>query len=378
MAQTNKRDFYEVLGVSKTATTDEIKKSYRKLALQYHPDRNPGKKEVEAKFREATEAYEVLSDDSKRKQYDQFGHAGSQHSYGRPGSGEDPFEQFSDIFENLFGGQGRGRGPQGRKASGPTPQRGHDLSQRISITLKESFVGCKKDIKIYHFMACGVCKGSGCKEGTKPTMCATCHGAGQIAVQQGFFSFSQPCTSCNGQGIKIASPCPGCRGQTRIQEYEKLAITIPAGIYHGAELRISGKGDCGIFGGPTGDLYLTVDIPADKIFTRRENDLVTTLALTYPQLVLGCQIEIENIDGTKETLKIPKGCPVDKEIIIEGKGFAKLRGHGRGNFVVVTTCDIPTKLSAATKESLLAFAEQLGNSSQNSSGIAGFFKKFLG
>jgi molecular chaperone DnaJ len=377
MTKTKKRDFYEVLGISKAASADEIKKAYRKLALQHHPDKNPGDKGAEAKFREATEAYEILSDDGKRRQYDQFGHAATNQGHGGH-HGEDPFEQFSDIFENLFGGQGRGRGQQNRKASGPTPQRGHDLSHRINISLKESFVGCKKEIKIYHFVACTLCKGSGCKDGTKPSMCGTCHGQGQIAVQQGFFSFSQPCSSCHGQGIKIVNPCTSCKGQTRIQEYEKLSITIPAGIYHSAELRITGKGDAGTFNGPAGDLYLTVEIPADKVFHRKENDLVTTLALTYPQLVLGCQIEVENIDGTKEVLKIPKGCPVDKEIIIEGKGFAKLRGHGRGNFVIITTCDIPTKLPAAAKETLLAFAEQLGNDSQSSSGIAGFFKKFLG
>jgi molecular chaperone DnaJ len=373
-----KRDFYEILSVSKTASVDEIKKAYRKLAMQHHPDKNPGDKAAEAKFREATEAYEVLSDETKRQKYDQYGHAGVHGQHGQHGNMDDIFENFGDIFESFFSGQQGGRKKSHRQASGPQPQRGHDLSQRIEITLKEAYLGCKKDLKIYHFEVCGGCKGSGCKEGTKPTICSTCHGAGSVVHQQGFFNFSQPCTPCRGQGAKINSPCPECRGSMRTQKYETLSINIPAGIYQGAELRVVGKGDAGVFSGPAGDLFVPVDITADKVFHRREYDLVTTLTLTYPQLVLGCQIEIEHIDGTKELLKIPKGCAVGKEIIIAGKGFPQLRGGARGRFVIVTACDIPTKLDEESKAALLSFAEKLGNKSQGSGGIAGFFKKFLG
>lgn len=370
-----KRDYYEILGVAKNASQDEIKKAYRKLALQYHPDRNPGNKDAENKFKEAAEAYEILSDEKKRQQYDQFGHSATQGS-GHYENMEDIFENFSDIFENLFGA-GAGRRST-KRTSGPTPQRGHDLAQRIEITLKEAYTGCQKEIKIYHFEQCARCNGSGSKEGSKPAHCTACGGAGSILQRQGFFTFSQVCPTCNGQGFRITNPCSECRGQTRVQKHEKLSVTIPAGIYHNAELRIVGKGDAGIFKGESGDLYLGIEVLPDKHFARRDNDLVTTLALTYPQLVLGCHIEIENIEGTKESIKIPKGCPVGKEIIVTGKGFARLRSSGHGNLVVITNCDIPTKLTDETRAALMAYAEKLGNSSNNQGGISGFFKRFLG
>lgn len=373
-----KRDYYEILGVQRTAPQDEIKKAYRKLALQHHPDRNPGDKEAENKFKEASEAYEVLSDQAKRQKYDQFGHeryqqAGGAHQYENY---EDIFEKFGDVFEDLFGGK-----PQRRnKRSGPTPQRGHDLAQKIEITLKESYLGCKKDIKIYRFERCDKCRGAGAKEGTKSSTCTTCHGNGQVHYRQGFFTYSQACTVCHGQGFKITDPCTECRGQTRVQRHEKFSVTIPAGIFRGAELRVGSKGDAGTFGGDSGDLYLTVDVLPDNLFSRRDDDLVSILTLTYPQLVLGSQIEIENIDGIKETIKIPKGCSVGKEIKIAGKGFVRLQsGGGRGSWAIITQCDIPTKLSEETRQVLLDYAQKLGNEKQGSAGgISGFFKKFLG
>lgn len=376
-----KRDYYEILGVAKTASAEEIKKAYRKLALQFHPDRNPGNKEAEDKFKEAAEAYEVLSDTEKRKRYDQFGHAGMQggsdfHQYQDI---NDIFENFGDIFENLFGGGGAGfnkrRGPRGE----PAPQRGHDLSQKISITLKEALLGCKKELKLYHFVACDSCNHTGCQAGTKPKACADCGGAGSIHYRQGFFAYSQPCTACHGQGFTIPNPCKECRGQTRLQKHDKLSLNIPAGIYDNAELRLTGKGDAGIFGGPAGDLYILVHVQPDHAYTRRDLDLVTTINLTYPQLVLGCQLEVKTLDDSVETLKIPKGCQVGKEIKVPGKGFANLHGKGRGNLVFITQCDIPTSLSEDAKQALLMYAEKLGNtSSNNDGGITGFFKKFLG
>lgn len=374
-----KRDYYEILGVKKSATSDEVKKAYRKLAMKYHPDRNPDNKEAEEKFKEATEAYEVLSDQGKRQKYDQFGHAGMGSSdYSQYSNFSDIFENFGDIFEGIFG-QAAGH-KRGRKKSGPAPAQGHDLSQRVDITLQEAYTGTKKELKIYHYQPCENCKSTGCKEGSKPTECATCKGMGNIHYQQGFFAYSQPCSSCYGQGFKISSPCSECRGQSRVQKHEKLNITIPAGIYQNAELRVSGKGDAGIFGGSAGDLYLVVNITPNSKFYRRENDLVTTLHLTYPQLVLGCQVEIENIDGSRETIKVPKGCPVGKEIVVPSKGFELLHNKGRGSLVIITNCDIPTKLNEETKKSLLDYAEKLGNNSSSSSegGISGFFKRFLG
>lgn len=372
----SKKDYYEILGVSKDASQEEIKKSYRKLALKYHPDKNPENKEAEEKFKEASQAYEVLSDVKKRQKYDQFGHSGMQsgfdyHEYGDLG---DIFSHFGDIFGDIFGG---GRGRKSRK-SGPTPQKGHDLVQNIEISLNESYLGCKKDILIYHYVTCETCNGSGCKAGTKPEICTKCKGSGSSYYNQGFFSFSQPCTECRGEGFKITSPCPTCRGQSRIQKRNKFTISIPAGIYNNAELRVREKGDSGIFRGPSGDLYIQVKVLPDNKFWRKNNDLVTQLYLTYPQLVLGCQVEIENIDGEMENIKIPKGCSVGKEIIIPGKGFPLPGHYGKGNLIITTQCDIPKKLNDETKKSLLDYSEKLGNQTKNESiGISGFFKKFL-
>lgn len=376
-----KRDYYEILGVAKTASADEIKKSYRKLAMQFHPDRNPDNKEAEDKFKEAAEAYEVLSDAEKRKRYDQYGHAGMHggSDFHQNQDVNDIFENFGDVFENLFGGGGAGFNKRRSTRGEPAPQRGHDLSQKINITLKEALLGCKKELKIYHFTPCEECKGLGCQAGTKAKSCNECHGAGQVHYRQGFFAYSQPCTGCHGQGFSIPNPCKECRGQTRIQKHDKLNINIPAGIYDAAELRLSAKGDSGIFGGPAGDLYIVVSIQADASYTRRELDLVTSIHLTYPQLVLGCQLEVKTLDDTVEILKIPKGCPVGKEIKIPGKGFANLHGKGRGNLIFITQCDIPTSLAEDAKQALLAYAEKLGNaSSASAGGITGFFKKFLG
>ena len=373
-----KRDYYQILGVSKDASPEEIKKAYRKLAMQYHPDRNPDNKEAEAKFKEAAEAYEVLSSQEKRSRYDQVGHdayqggAGAHHYQNM----DDIFESFSDIFGDFFGNQSSSRK---NRRGGPVAQRGHDLSLNFEITLQEAYLGCKKDIKIYHFEFCGACKATGCKDGSKPTACTACNGSGSVHYRQGFLTYSQPCSTCHGQGFKITSPCVECRGQSRVQKHEKLSVNIPAGIFDRAELRLSEKGDAGSFGGQAGDLYLVISIKQDARFSRRDDDIVSLLTLTYPQLVLGCQIEIEHIDGSKENVKIPRGCLIGKEIKIIGKGFTKLRGGGRGDLVIIPQCDIPTKLNDATRQALLAYAEKLGDQSQQaSSGITGFFKKFLG
>lgn len=374
-----KRDFYEVLGVPRSASLEEIKAAYRKLALKYHPDRNPGNKEAEEKFKEAAEAYEVLSEAQKRKAYDQFGHAGMAGAAGGPhGPGgmnmDDIFANFGDIFGDIFGEQRRTR----KKATGPEPRRGHDLHKDISITLKESYTGTKQEVSYYHFEICDTCKGKGTKPGTKPQACAACKGTGQMHYSQGFFMYSQPCPTCGGQGFTIPSPCPACNGQSRKQVYDKFNVTIPAGIFDGAELRIAGKGDAGVFGGSSGDLFLKVTVTPDAHFKRVGDDLTCTVILTYPQLVFGSQVEIQNIDGTKETIKVSKGCPVGERIIIAGKGFPKLRGSGRGNLVMITNCDVPKKLSEKAKELLAEYSKEIGTSTQGNSGIAGFFKKFLG
>lgn len=374
-----KKDYYETLGVAKTATQDEIKSAYRKLALKYHPDRNPGNKEAEENFKAAAEAYQVLSDPEKRKRYDQFGTAdmGGQ-GFGQDMNMEDIFDNFGDIFETLFGGGG-GRRKSSKKA-GPTPRRGHDLQKEITITLKESYLGIKKELSYYRFVVCDVCAGKGAKPGTTVETCPTCQGTGQQFYRQGFFTYSQTCSTCGGQGFTVPSPCTNCKGQTRIQMLDTFSFTIPQGVFDGAELRLNGKGDAGIFGGPTGDLLVRIHVLEDKKFKRVDNNLECNVMVTYPELVFGCQIEIESIDGTKETIKIPKGSPVNHKITLVGKGFTSLRGKVRGNLIVTVQCHIPTKLSSEAQETLKKYSELIGTniSDSNSSSIVGFFKKFLG
>lgn len=375
-----KRDFYTILGVSKDATQADIKAAYRKLAMQYHPDRNPGNKEAEEKFKEASGAYEVLGDADKRKKYDQYGHAATDGHAGHADMNmDDIFGNFGDIFESMFGGGGHSQKRQKREAR-PTPQQGHDINKEINITLREAFEGTKKEISYNRLVTCQTCKGHGAKEGTKVETCKTCHGAGQVQYQQGFFLYSQTCSTCAGKGFTIPHPCPGCNGQTRKQQYDKFTVNIPAGIFDGADLRVPEKGDAGIFGGPYGDLYLKIRIIADKKFKRKGDDVECTIMLTYPQLVFGCQLEIENIDGTKENIKIPKGCPVGERIVIPGKGFIVLRSTKRGSLIVITQCHIPNKLTTEAKEELKKYSEMIGTSTENTGTgtISGFFKKFLG
>ncbi len=374
----SKRDYYEILGVGKRASADEIKASYRKLALKYHPDRNPDNKEAEDKFKEAAEAYELLSNQQKRSQYDQFGHAGMSGTAGT-GSGpggmnmDDIFESFGDVFGSMFGG-GRPR----TRRSGPEAKHGHDLAQDITTTLQESYLGSKKEVAYYHFVTCEKCTGKGSKKGSEPKSCASCQGTGQMQFRQGFFMYSQTCSNCSGEGFVITNPCDGCGGKSRIQRYEKFNVTVPAGIYDGAELRLSGKGDAGIFGGRSGDLYIKVGVLSDKKFHRERDDLVCILTLTYPQLALGSQVEIESIDGSKQPVKVPKGCAVGEKIIIPGKGFENIRKKGvRGNLVVITQCHVPKKISADAKKILTEYSNIIGTNTENG-GIVSFFKKFLG
>lgn len=376
-----KKDYYEVLGVSRDASTDEIKKAYRKLALKYHPDRNPDNKEAEDKFKEAAAAYEVLSNDDKRKKYDQFGHDGVDGMGGFGGQSgmnmDDIFSNFGDIFENIFGGGGGGfhqGGRQRTRPSGPMPQRGHDRHISLDISLKDSYEGTKKEVGYYRSFPCDTCKNTGMKEGAKAETCQKCQGSGQVQFRQGFFMYSQSCAPCSGEGYTISDPCATCSGQSRKQKFDKFTVNVPAGIYNGAELRIAGKGDAGLFGGPAGDLYININVQPDKIFRRDEDDLVTNVTLTYPQLVLGGELEITNIDGTKETIKIPKGCPVGNKLSVSGKGFAHIRGKGRGDLVVITECHIPKKPSKEAREALAEYAKIIGNDTDEKKG---FFKMFF-
>ena len=288
---------------------------------------------------------------------------------------DDIFEHFGDIFGDIFGMGQR----QTKRKAGPTPKRGHDLSQELQISLKDAFTGTKKEVGIYQFAPCESCGGKGMEKGTSAQSCERCAGTGQIQFKQGFFMYAQPCDKCHGTGYTIAHPCKTCKGQSRVQKFDKFTVNIPKGIFDGAELRISGKGDAGVYGGPTGDLFIRITVQPDKTFSRVEDDLVCTILLTYPQLVLGCQIDIESIDGTKETIKIPKGCPVGEKILLAGKGFQRLRNKSYGNLVVVTNCHIPKKLSPEAKKLLVDYSEQIGTNTDPQAGsITSFFKKFLG
>lgn len=383
MAHTKKRDYYEVLGVGRTASNDEIKAAYRKLALKFHPDRNPGNKDAEEKFKEAAEAYEILSDAEKRQKYDQFGHAANNAGFGGGPdmSMDDIFSHFGDIFGDIFGQESGSRRQQrrGNKRDKPEPRTGHDLENAVSITLRDAFTGTKKEVTYYRFVECTSCHGKGVGKGGAIDMCETCGGNGQLLSQHGLFSFARPCSSCNGQGFNISHPCTTCRGQTRVQQYETITVNIPKGIFDDAVLRVAGKGDAGIFGGQSGDLFLKIEIKKDSKFRRDGDNLECTVNLTYPQLVFGAQIEIESIDGSRESVKIPSGCPVGHRINIDGKGFTKMRGRGRGDLVIIANCDIPKKLSAAAEKSLREYAEHIGDAPTSNAGtIAGFFKKFLG
>jgi len=372
----SKRDYYEVLGLAKSASAAEIKAAYRKLAMKYHPDRNPDNKKAEEMFKEAAEAYEILSNDQKRSQYDQMGHSGFQH--GGMGHGsmnmDDIFSSFGDIFGDMFGG-----GAQQRKKRGsPEPKRGHNLSKDVSISLKDAFIGIKIDVQYYHFTTCKTCNHKGSASGSSFNACAKCQGLGQVQMRQGFFMYSQACNPCAGQGYTIPNPCKSCKGQSRIQEYDKFNVSIPKGIFDSAELRIPGKGDAGVYGGPSGDLFIKIHIMPDKHFKRSENDLICNVTLTYPQLVLGAQIEIESIDGTKESIRIPKSCSVGEKITVSGKGFYRLKSTVRGNLIIITKCHIPKKLSSDAKKALTEYSKIIGTDISSSGSIASFFKKFLG
>lgn len=379
----SKADFYNVLGVNKSASTDEIKTAYRKLAMKYHPDRNPGNKSAEEKFKEATEAYEVLGDSSKRAQYDQFGHAGMNNGMGGGHAGyshagnmnmDDIFENFGDIFGSMFGGGAA----KGRRKKGPQPQAGLSLTKEIEITLQEAFLGTKKEIAYHHYFSCDSCNSTGTQSGTSVQHCTPCNGSGEMHFKQGFFMYAQACSSCNGQGFTIPTPCSSCKGQSRVQRYDKFTVNIPRGIFNNAELRVSEKADAGLYGGPAGDLFLQIRVKEDKVFKRDQDDLICHVMLTYPQLTLGCQVDVESIDGTKHSIKIPKGCPVGEKIVIAGEGFYKLRGKTRGNLVIITQCFIPTKISTDAKKKLQEYSDIVGTQAQNEGFITSFFKKFLG
>lgn len=346
------KDFYEVLGVNRGAEQQEIKKAYRKLAMKYHPDRNPGNKEAEEKFKEVQRAYDVLSDTQKKSAYDNFGHAGVDPTAHAGAQGFSGFgDVFEDIFENIFSG-GRGRGQQSRG------QRGADLQYNLQLTLEEAAFGKQVEISIPRHKSCAECSGSGAKKGSTPKNCETCHGMGQVRIQQGFFSIQQTCPSCHGEGKVISDPCPACRGQGRVKETKILTVKIPAGVDNGDRVRLAGEGEAGAFGGGSGDLYVQVSVKSHPIFERTENDLHCEVPVSFVTAAMGGTIEVPTLQG-RVSLKIPPETQSGKVFRLRGKGVQSVRRHATGDLLCRVTVETPVNLTREQKDLLTQFQASL-------------------
>lgn len=373
-----KRDYYEVLGVDKNASADEIKKAYRKAALKYHPDKNPGDKEAEEKFKEAAEAYDVLSNPDKKARYDQFGHEGmNAGGFGGSGGGfssggftmEDIFSNFGDIFGGHFGGNFSGfRG--GNSSGRARVNRGSDLRIKVKLTLKEIVNGTTKKLKINKQIACDQCGGTGAKDKDSYSTCSTCHGSGYVTqVVNTFFGrtqTTQPCPTCHGEGKVITSPCPKCNGEGIVRGEEVIEIRIPAGVGEGMQLTVSGKGNAARHGGINGDLLVLIEEEPDKDLIRDGNDLIYNLNITIPQAVLGASVEIPTVDA-KAKIKIEPGTQAGKVLRLRGKGIPEVNGHGRGDLLVVVNIHVPSSVNATEKQLLeqLAGNEHFKQAEQN-------------
>jgi len=351
----SKADYYDVLGVSRDASDQELKSAYRKQALKFHPDRNPGDHAAEEKFKEASEAYQVLSDADKRAAYDRFGHAGV------GASGPGGFGGFSgnvdlgDIFGDLFGEMFNVGGSQQRATR---QRRGEDLRFDLAIDFQDAIFGTETEIKVRRFESCTTCKGSGSSSGRGPSVCPQCHGRGQIRYQQGFFSVARTCSACGGSGSIISDPCTTCRGETRVSKEMKLAVKVPPGVDDGTRIRYGGEGDAGRSGGPGGDLYVVLSVRPHDFFERQGHDLHCVIPISFPQAALGAEIEIEGIDGPV-SLKIPEGTQNGKELRIRGRGVPHLNEKGRVDLNVKVMVQIPKKLSRAQRELVAKLAESM-------------------
>ena len=346
-----KRDYYDVLGVNKSSSKDEIKKAYRKLALKYHPDKTKGDKSSEEKFKEASEAYHILSDDKRKANYDQFGHAAFQGSGGGQGFGGFDTSSFSDIFEDFFGDFGGGGST--RRSS----DRGNDLRYDVSVTLEEAFKGLEKNVQYTTYKKCSSCSGSGAAKGSKPIKCNYCAGRGKVRTNQGFFTIQQTCPQCSGYGETISDPCKSCSGNGKTQGSENVTVKIPKGVDDGTRIRLSGKGEAGSKGGSSGDLYLFVSIDNHTIFKRSEENLYYELPITFSDAALGTIVEVPSIDGGKSKIKIPAGTQHGKQFRLKGKGMPVLRRSIFGDLYIRIVTQVPTSLSKRQKELLEEFNE---------------------
>lgn len=366
----SKRDYYEVLGVSKDASERDIKKSYKRLAMKLHPDRNQGDKDKEEQFKEVKEAYEILTDDQKRAAYDQYGHAafeqgGHGGGGGGFGGGFGGGQDFGDIFGDIFGG-GRGGGRQSRQ------QRGSDLRYNLDLTLEEAVKGKTLEIKVPTYVSCDPCDGSGAKKGTSAKTCPTCHGHGQVQMRQGLFAVQQACPTCHGKGKIISDPCPVCRGQGRVKKNKTLSVKIPPGVDTGDRIRLSGEGEAGEHGAPAGDLYVQANVKAHSIFERDENDLYCEMPISFTTAALGGEIEVPTLAG-KVKLKIPKETQTGKMFRLRGKGVKSVRSHSTGDLMCRVVLETPVNLSGDQADLLRQLETKMGTSRKHSPKESGFF-----
>ena len=364
------KDFYEILGVQRNASDDEIKKSYRKLAMKYHPDRNKDDKESERKFKEVSAAYEILKDSEKRSAYDQYGHdafrqggMGGGQGFGDFGGG------FSDIFEEFFGG---GFGGQSRQRG---PQRGNDLRYNMSVSLQEAYNGKKSQIRIPSYEGCDLCSATGSADKTGPSTCSTCGGQGKVRSTQGFFSIERPCPTCGGEGSSIKNPCLKCSGTGQVKKQKTISVTIPAGVDTGTRIRISGEGEPGERGAANGDLYIFVEVQKDKLFEREEENIFCQIPISITTAILGGDVEVPTIEGKKARLNIPAGTQSETQFRLKGKGMSILRQTRRGDMYVETNVEIPVNLNSKQKAILEEFEKEGGTSKKHSPKSQSFFSK---
>ncbi|WP_341367697.1 molecular chaperone DnaJ [Yoonia sp. BS5-3] len=364
-----KRDYYDVLGVPKGADAAAIKKGYRQKAKELHPDRNSDNPDAEAQFKEANEAYEVLKDANKKAAYDRYGHAAFENGMGGGGGGQrgqgDFGSAFSDVFDDLFGdfmGGGRGGGRRGG------PQRGNDLRYNLRIKLEDAFSGMQKTITVPTAVACGSCNGTGAEGGSEPQTCPTCNGMGKVRAQQGFFTVERTCPTCNGMGQTIKNPCQSCNGQGRVEKEKSLSVNIPAGVETGTRIRLAGEGEAGMRGGPTGDLYIFIEVNDHALFERENTNLFCRVPVSIATAALGGEIEVPTIDGGRSRVKVPEGSQSGRQMRLRGKGMPALRGGSAGDMFIELAVETPVKLTARQREILKEF-DQLSedNNPQGSS-----------
>jgi molecular chaperone DnaJ len=366
-----KQDFYELLGLQRGASAEDIKKAYRKLAMQYHPDRNPGDKSAEQKFKDISEAYDVLKDDQKRAAYDRFGHAAFEQGGGRPGAGPGDFgfgAGFADIFDEMFGEFMGGR--RGGQSSG----RGNDLRYNLEISLEEAFAGKQTTIRVPTMASCEVCDGSGAEAGSRPVTCSTCHGAGRVRAQQGFFTIERTCPACHGNGRVIDKPCRNCGGQGRVRKEKTLSVNIPRGVEDGTRIRLAGEGEAGMRGASPGDLYIFVSVAQHRFFQRDGANIHCRVPIRMTTAALGGTIEVPTIDGTPTRITVPSGTQSGHQFRLRGKGMTILRSTTRGDMFVEAKVETPVNLTKRQQELLKEF-EKADGDAKTSPESEGFFAK---